>query len=449
MERRRAHHLRLLQLRSQQFRLSRTNELETQVPATRDTASRNGSTINRLTIMKTICLVVQSVYDFDPRVRRKAEALVSCPGIRSTYWRCAQPTAERHPQRRERLHALARQDAGLAGENARCAAFFVWTFIRAPLLMRRHCAIDVNTLPDFLIFAPMLARWMGARLVLDMHEITPEFYMSKYGISSRSRLIRLITWLERVSFNFADHVITINEPILDLLVSRGLVASKSTVLMNAVDEGAFASASTAARPETPAGESFIMMYHGTLTRTYGLDIAVEAFALAHQECPAPRCGSSVRRTTVLWDRLANADWGRRSKDGQVARPRFWVAELVRHGDSPFRRDVSQFGFQQAARVHRHGQGGRDFPLEGDPPFQRRRARHFEPNDPSDLAMQMVRVYHDRALRSPRRMRAREHAGFGGMSERAVSRPGRPARHRFGAAPPRRSAPPGRPSGLHA
>src|SRR5262249_40690087 len=40
----------------------------------RDIPSRPGSV---LTIMKAVCLVVQNVYDIDPRVRRKAEALVA------------------------------------------------------------------------------------------------------------------------------------------------------------------------------------------------------------------------------------------------------------------------------------------------------------------------------------------------------------------------------------
>ena len=62
---------------------------------------------------------------------------------------------------------------------------------------------------------------MGAKLVLDMHEITPEFYMSKYGITASSSTVRLLTFLEKISMKFADHVITINEPIEDLLVSRG------------------------------------------------------------------------------------------------------------------------------------------------------------------------------------------------------------------------------------
>ena len=59
-------------------------------------------------------------------------------------------------------------------------AFFLWVFVRVPLQMhrRRYALIEVNSLPDLLVFAPVLAKWMGAKLVLDMHEITPEFYMA-------------------------------------------------------------------------------------------------------------------------------------------------------------------------------------------------------------------------------------------------------------------------------
>src|SRR5439155_26097136 len=108
---------------------------------------------------------------------------------------------------------------------------------------RRYVVIDVNTLPDFLIFAAVFARWMGAKLILDMHEITPEFFMSKYRIAESSFIIRLTKIVEKISFDFADHVITINEPIQHLLGRRGLPPWKSTVVMNAADEARFLAAS--------------------------------------------------------------------------------------------------------------------------------------------------------------------------------------------------------------
>src|SRR5262249_42104284 len=121
------------------------------------------------------------------------------------------------------------------------AAFFLWASVRTPLQMlrRRYAMIDINSLPDFLVFAPFLAKWMGAKLVLDLHEVTPEFYISKYRVSENSKTVRLMKYLEQISIRFADHVITINEPIEDLLAARGLPRAKSTVVMNAVDEKRF------------------------------------------------------------------------------------------------------------------------------------------------------------------------------------------------------------------
>src|SRR5213080_4303210 len=193
--------------------------------------------------MKTICMLTQSWYDFDARVRRKAEALISAGysvDVLSLTGRDGKKTYTLNGVNVYTL-SLGKKRGSLVRYAFEYATFFVWSLLRLSLMMlrNRYVVIDVNTLPDFLIFAALPARWMGARLVLDMHEITPEFYMSKYGIASSSWLVRVMTYLERISMNFADHVITITEPIQDLLISRGLPRSKSTVIMNAADEALF------------------------------------------------------------------------------------------------------------------------------------------------------------------------------------------------------------------
>jgi glycosyltransferase involved in cell wall biosynthesis len=367
--------------------------------------------------MKSVCLIVQSMYDFDPRVRRKAEALVA-----AGYSVDVLALRPGHGKKQYTLNgvnvytiSLGKMRGSLARYVFEYAAFFLWVFVRVPLLMRRrrYAVIDVNTLPDFLIFAPVLARRMGACLILDMHEITPEFYMSKYGISDRSRLIRLLTWLEKASFDFADHVLTVNEPIQDLLVRRGLAASKATVIMNAVDETRFASASNSART-APAPDRFVMMYHGTLTRTYGLDIAIEAFGIAHRDMPAAELwilGSGSEEDAL-------ADLARRcgleSKVkllGQVPSGEIpgWLNQCDM-GILPFRRDIFlDFAFPNKLP---------EFIVMGKVVavprlnairhyFSEDALAYFEPNSPSDLATLMVRVYRDRGLRARLAATARE------------------------------------------
>src|SRR5262249_11172574 len=60
--------------------------------------------------------------------------------------------------------------------------------------------------------------------------------------------------------------------------------AKTTIIMNAVDEAIFASALKQPAP-SPEPNKFTMMYHGTLTHIYGLDITIAALGLVHQEMP--------------------------------------------------------------------------------------------------------------------------------------------------------------------
>jgi glycosyltransferase involved in cell wall biosynthesis len=371
-----------------------------------------------LGVMKSICLLVQNVYDFDPRVRRKAEALVAA-GY-SVDVLSLRPASGR---KKYSLNGVTIQTVALGKERGsryryffEYMAFFLWALVRVTwqMLRRRYALIDVNSLPDFLIFAPVVARWMGAKLVLDLHEITPEFYMSKYGVEENSRVIRVMKYLEAVSIAFADHVITINEPIQDLLSARGLSVKKSTVVMNAVDEGRFAVAPALAPAPGQGGSSkFVMMYHGTLTKIYGLDIAIEAFAQAHRKMPGAELwilgsGSEQKVLGALADKGGVASKVRLI--GQVASSEIpaWLNQCDA-GILPIRRDVFlDFAFPNKLP---------EFIIMGKPVIVSRlkAIRHyfndgslayFEPNNAADMASQMMRLYQDRELRTELALKAK-------------------------------------------
>src|ERR1700719_3118697 len=183
-------------------------------------------------MMKSVCILLHNFYEIDSRVKRKAEALVAA-GYSVDVLALRGPNAQRTfvlGGVNVRAIALGKKRGSLLRYALEYVAFFLWASFRLTIQMcrRRYAIVDVNTLPDFLIFAAVCAKWMGAKLVLDMHEITPEFYMSKYEIAEGSWRIRLLKYVERISFEFADHVITITEPIQELLVGRGLTKSKST-----------------------------------------------------------------------------------------------------------------------------------------------------------------------------------------------------------------------------
>jgi glycosyltransferase involved in cell wall biosynthesis len=368
--------------------------------------------------MNSIALVVQNVYDFDPRVRRKAEALVAAGYSVDVFALRPENGDKAYTLNGVNVHtvSLGKKRGSLFRYFFEYFTFFWWTFFRVPVAMlsRRYAVIDVNSLPDFLVFAPVLARMMGARLILDLHEITPEFYMSKYGIGPNAFSIRLVTFLEKISVRFADRVLTINTPIEDLLVSRGLDRSKSTVVMNAVDEARFAASpqSVAAAEHDP--KKFVMVYHGTLTSIYGLDIAVEALALSHREMPGAELwilGSGSER-----DQLSDLAQARGLSDkvklvGQVPAAEIpsWLSRCD-VGILPIRRDVFlDFAFPNKLP---------EFIIAGKTVlvsrlkairyyFSEEALAYAEPNDPAALAAQMVRLYHDPALRDRLVRKAKE------------------------------------------
>ena len=362
--------------------------------------------------IESVCLIAQSDYQIDPRVRRKAEALVAA-GY-SVDVLALRPTDGEKAYTLNgvnvRTMSLRKKRGSVARYVYEYAAFFLWACVRVTRqMMKRHYAvIDINTLPDFLIFAPVFTRLMGAMLVLDMHEITPEFYMSKYGISETGWMVRLMKWLEKRSIAFADHVITINQPIQDLLVGRGLPPSKSTVVMNAADEARFAresdpslAASLPARPE-----SFVMMYHGTLTRTYGVDIAIEAFAMVHKEMPGAELwilGSgpeedalqrligehALAQKAKLFGAVPSRqipDWLRKCDVGILSMRRDALLDFA----SPNK--LAEFIIMDKAVAISRLKATRHY-------YSENALSYFEPNDPADLARQMVRLYRDPGLRA--------------------------------------------------
>ena len=123
--------------------------------------------------MKSVCQVVQNVYDIDPRVRRKAEALVAAGYRVDVLALCAEGGKKTYELNgvNVRTLALGKKRGSLARYFFEYAAFFLWTMVRVPyqMLHRQYAVVDVNSLPDFLIFAPIIARWMGAHRRLARH----------------------------------------------------------------------------------------------------------------------------------------------------------------------------------------------------------------------------------------------------------------------------------------
>lgn len=152
---------------------------------------------------------------------------------------------------------------------------------------RRYGTIQVHNLPDFLVFVGLLPKLLGARIILDLHDLMPEFFAARANKGMDSLAVRLVIWQEQLSCRFADHVITVTEVWRQTLIQRGVPPHKVSVVMNVADTRIFHPVPTNGAQRKP-DDCFHLVYHGTLTHRYGVDLVIQALSKVRQEIPGIR-----------------------------------------------------------------------------------------------------------------------------------------------------------------
>jgi glycosyltransferase involved in cell wall biosynthesis len=166
--------------------------------------------------------------------------------------------------------------------------FFLTACVMVGILhiRRRFDVVQVNTMPDALVFAAVIPRLLGARVMLDLQESMPEFYAVKFGKGLGHPAVRLVAAVEQLAIRFADHAITCTDQMREAMASRGAPAHKIDVIMNSANEDEFAPGGDP-RPARTPGE-FTLICHGTVEPIFGIDTIVRAVALLRDEIPGLR-----------------------------------------------------------------------------------------------------------------------------------------------------------------
>jgi glycosyltransferase involved in cell wall biosynthesis len=149
---------------------------------------------------------------------------------------------------------------------------------------QRFHIIHVHTLPDLMVFVAFVPRLFGARVVLDLHELSPELYAHKFGLSFRHSILKLVLLSERISVQWANRICVTTKPQAELLLARCRVEYPPFIVMNAPDSKLFKVVDIGTRPPAKVG-AFKIVHHGTLAHRLGVDIAVKALAEISAEVP--------------------------------------------------------------------------------------------------------------------------------------------------------------------
>jgi glycosyltransferase involved in cell wall biosynthesis len=234
---------------------------------------------------RKICMVAYTPYEADNRVRRYAETLVkrgdhvdviAISGALATPEKEIDGVTVYRVQRRE--------------HNERSKWTYAWRLLRflftsSRVLTRlhrrnRYDVIHIHNMPDFLVFAAWYPKLNGAKLILDIHDVVPELFASKFKTRLKASYLELLKTVERLSAEFVDHVIVSNHLWHKTVVARSVPEERCSVLINHVDTEMFSP-----HARTRKDGKVVVLFPGSLQWHQGLDIAISAFAEVKRKVP--------------------------------------------------------------------------------------------------------------------------------------------------------------------
>jgi glycosyltransferase involved in cell wall biosynthesis len=235
---------------------------------------------------KKVCMVVYSHYETDSRVRGYAEALAS----RGDHVEVIALASGDNPRGQDAINGVTVHRVQNREANERNKWVFAlrqvrFLFTAMVCLTRRqrevrYDLVHVHNIPDFLVFAAWHAKWGGAKLILDIHDIVPELFEDKFGARSHPVFVEVLKAIEKASAAFADHVIVANHLWTGRLIARSVPKDKCSVSLNYVNQAIFSP-----RPRTRDDGKTVIMFPGSFQWHQGLDLAIEALVEVRKQVP--------------------------------------------------------------------------------------------------------------------------------------------------------------------
>ena len=235
-----------------------------------------------------VCMLAYTYYDNDNRVMRYAEALAQRGDRVDVIALRKKGQVAREVIRGVNVYRIQRRVVNETHPISYLLKILFFLFNSALRIAMMHLrgkydVVHIHSIPDFLVFSALVPKLLGAKCILDVHDIVPEFYAAKFGIGQEALIFRSLVAVESLSARFVNHVIVANHIWAERLVSRSVPQEKCSVFMNYPDQSLFRKPSEVAK-----NDHFVMLYPGTLNHHQGLDIAIRAMKILEVKAPDAR-----------------------------------------------------------------------------------------------------------------------------------------------------------------
>lgn len=235
--------------------------------------------------MTRICIVRHKYYPRAVPTRRNAETLVSHGYEVDVVCLRGKGQKSREVVRGVTVHRLPVEHhrRGILRYALEYGAFFFLAFWKLTWLSlkRRYRVIEVNNMPDFLVFTTLFPKLMGTKVVFQVLDHTPLVFTEHFMTSPDHVVARLLRMVERTSARWADHVLGTQIFNKQILEKSGIPSSKISVVLNVPEENVFHHLSSLS---TDNG-NFRLITHGSLLERYGVQTLIKAVPLLTEEIP--------------------------------------------------------------------------------------------------------------------------------------------------------------------
>jgi len=172
-------------------------------------------------------------------------------------------------------HPLPAEGRGPIGYLTEYGAALFWEAVLAFKVLRERGfdVIHACNPPDLIFLVALLFKPFGKRFVFDHHDINPELYEAKFG--RRDLFWRLMVLLERLTFAVADVSIATNHSYRDIALERGGMRPDNVfVVRSGPDLGKIKPVAPHARWKN--GRQHLVGYVGVMGAQEGIDLLLEA-----------------------------------------------------------------------------------------------------------------------------------------------------------------------------
>ncbi len=174
-----------------------------------------------------------------------------------------------------------------AGKNI-IAQLIFWIYagiiISIAQFRRRFHLIQIQANSNIFVLSTYLARFMGAKIVLNLSVPEPERLLAEENIRTNSMRIKAAFFFESIVVNYVDFIIAPSEPIRDKLINRGCEPDTISVIYQAPDDS-YLLHSTRVDKHASMAERFLVISYSDGSEAVDYETMLNALSVAAAKYP--------------------------------------------------------------------------------------------------------------------------------------------------------------------